>query len=132
REIAARADQVRSVVGEIAASAEQQSRGIAQITTSVEQVNAVTQTAAANSEESASASEELSSQALVMRSLVGEFHLAEAPGWPDAPAHGPAHGPASGALAPRRFRVNAQRGGVSVRPNGRPLPLQGLHPESVI
>ncbi|HSJ07690.1 MAG TPA: methyl-accepting chemotaxis protein [Longimicrobiales bacterium] len=76
--IAERVDQVRAVVADIAASSDQQSRGIAQVTTAVEQVNAVTQTAAANAEESASAAEELSSQAVVMKSLVGEFELGTA------------------------------------------------------
>lgn len=125
REIAARTDQVRGVVGEIATSAEQQSRGIAQITTSVEQVNAVTQTAAANSEESASASEELSSQALVMKSLVGEFQLANVTPW--RAGRGPVGPPAA-----RRFGVNARTGAVTMKPNGKRLPLSGLHPESVI
>ncbi|HSJ08579.1 MAG TPA: methyl-accepting chemotaxis protein, partial [Longimicrobiales bacterium] len=75
RSIAERVDKVRAVVADIAAASDQQSQGIAQITIAVEQVNGVTQTAAANSEESASASEELSSQAYVMKSLVGEFAL---------------------------------------------------------
>ena len=126
RAIADRADQVRHVVGEIAGSAEQQSRGIAQITTSVEQVNAVTQTAAANSEESASASEELSSQSLVMRSLVGEFRLA------DIHASWQGGGIRHGMKSPRRFAVRRQGGNVSVRPNGDAPSMHPLHPESVI
>ena len=126
RAIADRADQVRHVVGEIAGSAEQQSRGIAQITTSVEQVNAVTQTAAANSEESASASEELSSQSLVMRSLVGEFRLA------DIHASWQGGGIRHGMKSPRRFAVHRQGGNVSVRPNGDAPSMHPLHPESVI
>ena len=75
RAIAQRVDGVRTMIADIAASTDQQSQGIAQVTVAMEQVNAVTQTAAANSEESASASEELSSQAYVMKSLVGEFAL---------------------------------------------------------
>jgi methyl-accepting chemotaxis protein len=75
--IAERVDRARAVVADIATASDQQSQGIAQITVAVEQVNGVTQTAAANSEESASASEELSSQAYVMKSLVGEFALTE-------------------------------------------------------
>lgn len=125
RAIADRADQVRRVVGEIAGSAEQQSGGIAQITSSVEQVNAVTQTAAANSEESASAAEELSSQALVMRSLVGEFRLADHASWQGG-------GIRHGTVSPRRFSVRRQGGGVTVQPNGRVTPLPGARPESVI
>jgi methyl-accepting chemotaxis protein len=75
RSIAEHVDRVRTMAADIAAASDQQSQGIAQITLAVEQVNGVTQTAAANSEESASASEELSSQAYMMKSLVGEFSL---------------------------------------------------------
>jgi methyl-accepting chemotaxis protein len=77
RAIAERVDRVRSMAADIAQASDQQSQGIAQITLAVEQVNAVTQTAAANSEESASASQELSSQAYMMKSLVGEFALTQ-------------------------------------------------------
>jgi methyl-accepting chemotaxis protein len=139
RHIAERVDQVRSVVAGIAASSDQQSEGIAHVTMSVEQVNAVTQTAAANAEESASASEELSSQAVVMKGLVGEFELADtlprrplrhaqkawqagvarrdtaAPGAPAAPGAG-------------KRRVPAGRSG---RPNGGAVAL-GFDPASVI
>lgn len=66
---------VRAMMAEIAAASEQQSQGIGQIATAVEEMNGVTQAVAANSEESASASEELSSQAEVMRELVGSFQL---------------------------------------------------------
>jgi methyl-accepting chemotaxis protein len=128
REIAERVDKVRSVVAEIAASSDQQSRGIAQITVAVEQVNAVTQTAAANSEESASASEELSSQALVMKSLVGEFELEDS-----APRRGARGGMRTWPATAKRFSVQgAHNGGVAVRPNGRSVPLGRLDPESVI
>jgi methyl-accepting chemotaxis protein len=75
RAIVQRVEEVRSMVAGIALASDQQSRGIAQITLAVEQVNTVTQAAAANSEESAGASEELSSQAEMMKSLVEEFAL---------------------------------------------------------
>ena len=127
REIAERADRVRQVVAEIATSSDQQSRGISQISASVEQVNAVTQAAAANSEESASAAEELSSQALVMKSLVGEFELAET--LPRRNGRSSRH---SQAIAPRRFAVNDHAGRVSVRANGHLLQGQRLDPESLI
>jgi methyl-accepting chemotaxis protein len=79
RAIVEHADRVRGAVAEIAQASDQQSQGIAQVTLAVEQVNGVTQTAAANSEESASASEELASQAYMMKSLVGEFALTGTP-----------------------------------------------------
>jgi hypothetical protein len=125
-EIAARADRVRSVVATIASLSEQQSRGIAQVSVAVEQVNGVTQAAAANSEESASAAEELSSQALVMKSLVGEFEIAEL-----APRRNPRHDKARRPLAVRRFAVNGGTHSVHVRGNGH---LNGgrLDPEALI
>lgn len=99
REIAERVGKVREVMAEITASSDQQSQGIGQITVAVEQMNGVTQAAAANSEESASASEELSSQAAVMKGLVDEFELGTtAPARP-APRPQPARRPAPAPLA---------------------------------
>lgn len=46
-----------------------------QISTAVEQLNGVTQQVAANAEESASASEELAGQAMMLTDLVGTFQL---------------------------------------------------------
>jgi len=123
QEIATRADQVHNVVAEITISAAQQSRGIAQITTSVEQVNAVTQTAAANSEESASASEELSSQALVMKSLVHAFELQDT-----TPRH-TRMGLHNGSMRRRRNGHNGAHA-VVAKPRVRSVP--GLPPEAVI
>ena len=126
-EIAARADRVRAVVAAIAELSEQNSRGISQISVAVEQVNGVTQAAAANSEESASAAEELSSQALVMKSLVNEFELQET-----IPHRNGRNGKQSRPIAARRFAVNGGPNGVKVRANGR---LNGNHridPEALI
>jgi methyl-accepting chemotaxis protein len=126
RDIAERADKVRSVMSDIAASSDQQSQGIAQVTVAVEQVNAVTQTAAANSEESASASEELSSQAAVMKSLVGEFALAES-----TPRRGGQRVVRAWPVAvSKRSGVPAGPGGG--RPNGRTTASYRLDPEAVI
>jgi methyl-accepting chemotaxis protein len=126
REIAERASRVREVMSDMAAASDQQSQGIAQVTVAVEQVNGVTQTAAANSEESASASEELSSQAAVMKSLVGEFALADA-----QPRRG-------GARAVRAWPVAVTKRGVAPavhaggRPNGRTAASYRLDPETII
>ena len=65
------------MMSEIATSSEQQNSAIGHITTGVDQMNQVTQQNAANSEESASASEELSAQAAELQSLVGAFALSE-------------------------------------------------------
>jgi len=62
-----------NLVGEIAAASQEQAQGIDQVNTAVSQMDKVTQQNAANAEESASASEELSSQAESMNEIVGEL-----------------------------------------------------------
>jgi len=61
------------LVGEIAAASQEQSQGIEQVNTAVNQMDKVTQANAANAEESASASEELSAQAEQMNGIVEEL-----------------------------------------------------------
>jgi methyl-accepting chemotaxis protein len=61
------------LVSEIAAASQEQAQGIDQVNTAVTQMDKVTQQNAANAEESASASEELSSQAESMNEIVGEL-----------------------------------------------------------
>jgi len=61
---------VVSVIEEIAAASNEQSKGIHEINNAVSEMDKVTQRNAANSEESASASEELSAQAQEMNSVV--------------------------------------------------------------
>jgi methyl-accepting chemotaxis protein len=61
------------LVGEIAAASQEQSQGIDQVNTAVAQMDKVTQQNAANAEESASASEELSAQAESMNDVVGDL-----------------------------------------------------------
>ncbi len=74
-EIVAGIKKVSTVMGEIAAASEQQSSGVGQVSTAIEQLNQVTQTNAASSEETASAAAELSSQADELRTLVSSFTL---------------------------------------------------------
>ncbi len=62
-----------SLVSEIAAASQEQAQGIDQVNTAVAQMDKVTQQNAANAEESASASEELSAQAEQMNQIVGEL-----------------------------------------------------------
>lgn len=64
---------VASLVTEIAAASDEQSKGIEQINVAVTQMNQVTQANAANAEESASASEEMSGQAESMSDLVNQM-----------------------------------------------------------
>jgi len=61
------------LVSEIAAASQEQAQGIDQVNTAVSQMDKVTQQNAANAEESASASEELSSQAESMNDIVADL-----------------------------------------------------------
>ena len=60
------------ITGEIAMASTEQAQGVNQITEAMEQVDAVTQTMASNSEESAAASEEMNAQAVNMKQSIGE------------------------------------------------------------
>ena len=61
------------LVGEIAAANQEQAQGIDQVNTAVSQMDKVTQSNAANAEESASASEQLSAQAEQMNQVVQQL-----------------------------------------------------------
>jgi len=69
---------VNDLVAEIAAASNEQSQGIEQINTAIGQLDQVTQAAAANAEESASAAEELNAQAEELRSMSEEFTISNA------------------------------------------------------
>ena len=75
RQVAEKASQVTDIVGDIAEQLQQQAVATDQIALGVEQVASVVQMNSATSEESAAASEELSSQANVLKGLVGQFRL---------------------------------------------------------
>lgn len=66
---------VISTVNEIAVASQEQSESIKQVTIGVDQISCVVQTNSATSEESAAASEELSGQANILDTLVGQFKL---------------------------------------------------------
>jgi len=66
---------VATLVGDIAVASNEQASGIAQINQGVMQVSQVVQTNSATSQESAAASEELSSQADLLKEMVGKFKL---------------------------------------------------------
>ncbi|MCU9808571.1 MAG: methyl-accepting chemotaxis protein [Paraclostridium dentum] len=63
------------VIQEIADASNEQAQHINQVNTGMEQISVVVQTNSATSEESAAASEELSSQANMLRDLIGQFKL---------------------------------------------------------
>ena len=60
---------------QLAENSVSQSEAITQLTTGVDQISAVVQTNSATSEESAAASQELSSQAVMMKQMVQRFRL---------------------------------------------------------
>lgn len=64
---------VAELVAEIAAASQEQAQGINQVNTAVTQMDKVTQSNAANAEESASAAEELNAQADALREAVAEL-----------------------------------------------------------
>lgn len=68
-------NQVSTVMGEIAAAAEQQSLGVEQLYSAITKMNEVTQQNAASAEESASAAEELTAQSMEMKNMVNSFTL---------------------------------------------------------
>lgn len=75
RGIVAGATKVSDLVAEIAAASNEQSEGIGQVNTGLCQIDQVTQQNTANAEESAAASEELSSQAIHLQQMLSRFHL---------------------------------------------------------
>lgn len=68
------------VIQEIADASNEQAQHINQVNIGVEQISVVVQTNSATSEESAAASEELSSQAQMLKELIGKFNLKDEQG----------------------------------------------------
>ena len=66
---------VSDIVGEIAASSNEQAQGIAQINSGLGQIDQVTQQTTASAEECAAASEELYSQSEELRNMISKFKL---------------------------------------------------------
>ena len=74
-EIVAGVTKVTDLVGEIAAASNEQAQGVSQINVGLGQIDQVTQQNTATAEQSASASEELSSQAAQLRDMLAKFKL---------------------------------------------------------
>ena len=72
-EITAKVRQVDELVAEVSGASREQTQGITQINNAVEQMDKVTQSNAANAEESAAAAEELNAQAETMKHSVAEL-----------------------------------------------------------
>ena len=75
QQVADHAREVSEMVNQIAATAQEQTDAIQQVTIGLDQISGVVQTNSATAEQSAAASEELSSQAAMLKSLVGGFQL---------------------------------------------------------
>ena len=67
--------QVNDLIGNIATASNEQATGIVQINMGVEQVAQVVQKNSATAEESAAASEELSSQSVLLKQMIDQFQL---------------------------------------------------------
>ena len=72
-QVAGSTSKVGELIGEIAAASNEQAQGIEQVNTAVSEMDKVTQTNAANAEESASASEEMSAQSEQLKAMVNEL-----------------------------------------------------------
>jgi methyl-accepting chemotaxis protein len=73
QEILGKVRQVDELAAEVAGASKEQSQGIQQVNTAVTQMDKVTQSNAANAEETASAAEELQAQARALQEAVGEL-----------------------------------------------------------
>jgi methyl-accepting chemotaxis protein len=81
-EIVGGISKVTDMVGEIESASNEQTQGINQVSEGLNQVDQVTQSNTANAEESASASEELSGQAVQLKQMITKFKLtAQASGY---------------------------------------------------
>jgi hypothetical protein len=69
-QIVEQVEKVTQLVGEVASASNEQAQGIEQVNTAVSQMDQITQSNAANSEEAASASEELSAQSTELNEMV--------------------------------------------------------------
>lgn len=70
-------EEVTMTINQISEASMQQASSIRQVTQGIDQISSVVQTNSATAEESAAASEELSGQAQLLKSLVGKFQLKE-------------------------------------------------------
>ena len=72
-------NEMAGIIEQISEASSDQADSIAQLTMGIDQISNVVQTNSATAEESAAASEELSSQSQLMKSLVGRFQLKRGP-----------------------------------------------------
>jgi D-xylose ABC transporter substrate-binding protein len=121
-EIARSVARVTEIVGEIAASGQEQAMGLSRITEAVAQLRNLTQATASSSEESSSAAAELSGQARDLAAMVETFQL-DAQALPRRPALPPARREGGGEHLAAAARVSAR----TARP-ALPRPLPAARP----
>jgi len=94
--IVERVAEIDGLVSEIAASAQEQAVGLAQVNTAVNQMDQVTQQNAAMVEQSTAASHSLAQEAEALQASVSRFNVGDAaPAARSAPAHAPTPAPAA-------------------------------------
>jgi len=123
-DIVIKARQVDELVAEVTSASKEQTQGITQINAAVGQMDKVTQSNAANAEESAAAAEELNAQAETMKQSVAELiQLVGGNNEPVAvrPRPSPARAQNHQPLAPVPLRSNSNGG------NGRGHGLLAMH-----
>ncbi|MCE5271975.1 methyl-accepting chemotaxis protein [bacterium] len=136
KDIVSESARVSELVEDIAVAAGEQSKGIGQITSAMSQMDRVTQANASGSEESASAAEELNSQAVELSGMLGTFRMssrsAAAPSAPKdrAPQGAGRRAPAVSrpAAAPARPVLKAAAQDISRSGNERTAGLKPGHP----
>ena len=133
--IAASDEKVSQLVNEVSAASNEQAQGIEQINSAMAQMDQVTQSAAANSEETASASQELSAQARTLNELVAALVTVVHGGngktsHRQPSAHREAQGHSSSTHAPVRIDAPAKQAhGVARRTNGGQNASSARRPE---
>jgi methyl-accepting chemotaxis protein len=120
------AAKVKMLVDEVNLGSQEQARGIEQISKAIAQMDQVTQATAANAEESASASEEMSAQAEALGHVVTQLRAWVGVGTSEErpqPATKAASRPVTKSLAALKFAVSrppSRKPVVSIAPSGGP------------
>ncbi len=130
---------VNDLVAEISAAVGEQSQGIELVNNSVAEMDKVTQQNAANSEESASAAEQLNGQAEEMRRMVEEFKLTaagSADAWPGAEVKRKGRHPdfarQAPAAKPKKNRIREMAKSGNGGDGAKAVQAKAADPESII
>ncbi len=119
-DIARQVGKVTEIVGEIAASGQEQATGLSRITEAVAQLRNLTQATASSSEESSSAAAELSGQARDLAAMVETFQLdGQRPALPRSSAR-------AAGDAQEHFTAAARPALLPAGPTARPVPAPAL------